>query len=184
MRKYLLFLILVVLLAQSCIISLHPLYTKETIAFHKSLSGTFEEGEEEEKVFWKFERKKDYYNLIRYSEKGDTLQYEATLVKLGKHYFMDFYAEPPDEVSNDIIEFLPTHNFAKLNIEDNLLTFQFFDYNFLDDLFENRKIRIKHEVVEDARVLTAKSEDLQKFVLKYADTPEAFDDKRLVKRIR
>ena len=46
----------------------------------------------------------------------------------------------------------------------------FFDIEWLEQLFKQRKIRIKHEVMEeDIIVLTAPTAELQEFVRKYAE---------------
>ena len=49
-----------------------------------------------------------------------------------------------------------------------------FDPDFVGDLLEHQQIRIKHENTANGFVLTASSEELQKFAEKYADNKEAF----------
>ena len=52
-----------------------------------------------------------------------------------------------------------------------------FKTEWLEDLFKQRKIRIKHEVIKDDEILlTASSKDLQKFVLKYEEEKKAYKD--------
>ena len=49
------------------------------------------------------------------------------------------------------------------------------DAKYLENLIRNKKIRIKHEVTEDGGyVITAPTEELQKYIVKYSDIPEAY----------
>jgi len=46
---------------------------------------------------------------------------------------------------------------------------------YCENLIKNKKIRISHEVTEDGNyVITAPTEELQKYIIKYSDTPEAY----------
>jgi hypothetical protein len=52
--------------------------------------------------------------------------------------------------------------------------------DWLNELFEQNRIRIKHEKVYafdyDRHVLTAPTDELQKFIKKYANDPKTVDD--------
>lgn len=168
---------ILVLCLQSCIISIHPLYTDDVITYNPTLEGNWiqgdPEGQNDEYLVWEFTKAKKGYKLIRYN-KIDTFQYHAVLVQLGEHYFMDFYREVPDGCQDDIANFLPTHNFLKVKIEGNMFRLEYFDDDYLKRLFKERKIRIKHEKVNGDIVLTANSKELQQFMIKYADDKRAF----------
>ena len=44
------------------------------------------------------------------------------------------------------------------------------------NLIKNKKIGIRHEVTEDGNyVITAPTEDLQKYIIKYSEVPEAYN---------
>lgn len=186
MKKVIVFLVLIIFLAQSCIFSLHPLYTKETITYDSKIEGKWSDGDVDSNdgpITWEFKRKQQGYELIRYSEDVDTLSYEATLVKLGDYLFLDLKKELEDDSMDDISFYLPTHNFAKVLFKENKLELVFFDDAYLEKLFKQRKIRLKHEVVDDTIVLTASSEELQKFIVKYANDPKAFMDGYVLNKI-
>ncbi len=171
-RIFLLFIILALCL-QSCIISINPLYTDDVIVYDKSLEGKWKQGEGTETLTWEFTKAKKGYKLSRYNEKVQ-FSYEAVLVKLGEHYFMDFYRDVPDDCQDDIAYHLPTHNFLKVIIEKDKFKIEYFNDDYLKSLFKERKIRIKHEKVKGDIVLTANSKELQKFMLKYAEDDRAF----------
>ena len=51
------------------------------------------------------------------------------------------------------------------------------DAGYLENLIKNKKIRIRHEVTEDGNyVITAPTEELQKYIVKYSDIPEAYNN--------
>ena len=204
-----------VLLIQSCIPSLHPLYTKDKIVFLNQLVGVWEDepadvevnkrktinGKERDITFtlhpdesskvaiWDFRKKENGYLLIHQDDKGRKAAFEIFVVKLGDNYFMDFYLTDlpkeerpncPDEhcmtYNNELAAYhvFPVHTFAKLIVIGDEVKIKMFDPDFLDKLFRQRQIRIKHEVIDDGYILTAQPEELQKFVEKYADHHEAY----------
>ena len=58
---------------------------------------------------------------------------------------------------------------------DSSFDIQQLDAGYLENLIKNKKIRISHEVTEDGNyVITAPTEELQKYIIKYSDTPEAY----------
>jgi hypothetical protein len=164
----------------SCIFSLHPLYTEDTKLFREDILGKWwqkEDGQE-----WTFERMEQDPKGYRLThvEDGKANQYDAYLIRLGDHLFLDLKPVMPqkaEEELGNLAFFLPTHNFFKIDITGKeQMTVRFFDGEHLDELFEQRRIRIKHEKVEESYVLTASSEELQKFFLKYAEDDKAFSE--------
>ncbi len=177
MKRNLLLIGLILFLAQSCIISLHPLYTDEVIVYDTKLEGHWKQGpvldEGDDFVYWEFQPNGKGYKVTR-SIQGDTLVYEGVLVQLGEHLFMDFYRPLKDQ--DDLARVLPTHNFLKVKVSEKELKLTYFDEDYLKRLFKERKIRIKHEQVNSDIVLTASSKELQQFILKYADDEQAFSE--------
>lgn len=160
-----------VLFFQACIPSLHPLYTEDTIVFEESILGYWSDGPNQQ---WHFQKgTNNNYQLIFTDNKKET-EYNVHLVKLGDTHFLDFYLA--ENLPEDYITpLIPSHTFAKVIWEEDKLEIYFFDYEWLEKLFKQRKIRLKHEVLEDGTiVLTTPTEELQKFVQKYAHEEEAF----------
>lgn len=192
--KSIVYVILMTFLLGGCgIYSLHPLYDASTLVFDTNLLGTWvdEEGNE-----WTFEKaiKPDYDGidkiglnektyLLTYTENGKQAQLHVHIVKLEDNLFLDLYpAKNYDEqIGNDLLagQLLPIHTFLKIKINKNDIIFHPFGAEWIDDLFEYKKIRIAHENVDffgfTLRVLTASTTDLQKFVSKYQHEKEAFE---------
>lgn len=129
------------------------------------------------------------YLLTYYDERQKPAVFEANLIKLGEHYYFNFYptddkklAELEDNYelferrfnSFEIFHFHPVNTFAKVTFEADQLQIALFDGDFLEKLLDQNRIRIKHEKVDGNYILTAKSEELQKFILKYGEDKRAF----------
>lgn len=80
------------------------------------------------------------------------------------------------------IHLFPVHTFSRLNIEEGQLSIEFFKDSWIKKLIENNQVRIKHEKVEDEILITASTEELQKFVKKYSEDEQAFEDPEILER--
>lgn len=189
------YLLIAVMISSCGVVSLHPLFTKETLIFRNDMLGEWID-KNSERSEWKFEKDNDKESpgyLMTYSgEKAlsdelEIYQYDVHLVKLDQYYFLDFERvlseEEESNYFSNIAPLLPAHSFAKIEFKDNEMKLYFFDAENLEKLLEQQKIRIKHErLKDDTFVLTASSEELQKFVVKYANQAEAFEDATVLKR--
>lgn len=161
-------------LLPSCIPSLHPLYSEDKLAFKEEILGIWKNGKES----WVFTKGEGTYYELLFSDENEEAEFKVHLVRLGEHYFFDFY-NTKNRCSDDdglaIAPLLATHSFAKVVFDQKDMKIYFFDIEWLENLFEQRKIRIKHErMEEDIIVLTAPTAELQEFVRKYAEEEKAF----------
>lgn len=169
-------------LLPACIPSLHPLYTEDKLDFREEILGEWKN----DKETWAFSRGEGKYYELAFSDEDERAEFKVHLVRLGNHYFFDFY-NTENRCSNDdglaIAPLLATHSFAKVVFDKNDMKIYFFDIEWLEKLFEQRKIRIKHEIMEeDIIVLTAPTADLQEFARKYAEEEQAFMSPEHLKR--
>lgn len=198
--RILLFIAALVLLISGCVVfSFYPLYTEKDLFPNEILTGDWLEmsGEgaslENDEATWSFihpyldEKKKTERDSLSYvltldsEENGKeyTSVFLVHLVKLGGHYFLDFYLKdyPDDgEIRLSTFHVIPVHTIAKLTIEEDVLRINWFNPDWLAKLIRENKIRIHHEESDDLVLLTAKPQELQKFVTKYVNSEEAFDD--------
>jgi len=189
-------------LLNSCIVkSLRPFYTQKTIAFDTRLIG---EWGDKNKGSWKivasrdefekdsltggiriedqrmYELFKDSY-LIEYTSNNKFASFIGIPFKLGNQLFIDFMPiEYNNEKTNSLAgkHLIETHSLVKINqIADNTFHFAWFDEDHLKKLFKEKTIKLKHQQLgidgEDF-VLTASSEELQQFLIKYmkSENPE------------
>jgi hypothetical protein len=198
--RNLLLILTVALFFSGCVIwSFYPLYTEKNLFENDILTGTWIDGDS---LQWKFEHpergnpksidKKSYeLHLTDYDKKKTT--YNVHVIQLNGMYFLDFYiseiagASSSDSDSNLNywnLHVIPVHTFAKLTVTDNTLQINWFDGEWLREQIEVKKIKIRHEKNSESLLLTAKTADLQKLVVKYANTEAAFKDGLAITLVR
>jgi hypothetical protein len=178
-----------ILFLSGCIPSIHPLYSDEDIVFKTELLGSWAEGDAK----WVFEQRGENGYLLKYYEKENFFRdtatfsdFEVTLLKLGNNYYLDFYPGENDQLDFSsllIATLLPVHIFAKVDFVDEGVEISFFDRDWLEELLDENRIRIAHEKTSEYFVLTASTDELQKFVIKYSDVEDAFVEPSLLERI-
>lgn len=171
--KTILITVSIALLFAGCVQSLHPLFTDKDLVFEPALIGTWaEEGTSTLWIFLKSGEKS--YELI-YTEKGTPAKFAAHLVRLGKFLFLDTFPESPD-LKNDLqsAHLLNTHTFWKVWLDADTLRMTMLEHDWLKTMIEQKKLKIKHERLGERIVLTAPTNELQKFVTKYAESTKAF----------
>ena len=186
---------LVVFILSGCFVkSLHPFYKDDDLLFRKEFLGTWTGNDSSS---WKIEQhmkstgilqphKPENAYLITYSDKKGTSQFSVHLFNLGNKLFFDFYPEEVESSSEMMASHLvPMHTVARVEQSSGKITIQWYNEEWLIGMFKQNRIRIAHEKIplESGKsdddnfqvVLTASTDDLQKFMLKYSDDPKAFN---------
>jgi len=200
MKARITFSILALLLLNSCIVkSLFPFYTKDTIHFEKAFLGIWNDEKETNSKWMIFslneialkEKKKDstqtgddkiqkeykdgYY--VVYSEKNTKSLFLAMPFKINNQLFLDFTPLYYD-TDNMLIDYhlVPAHSLVKFDIiNDNTVNIKWLSSKKIGNLIDQNKIKIKHErfgTEKDNYLLTASSEELQKFIKKYMSSKD------------
>ncbi|MCG6189293.1 hypothetical protein [Maribellus maritimus] len=186
-RNLLIVFFIAVFLSSCVVYSFYPLYNKEDLFANDILTGKWTD---DDGTLWNFEHTylgekvpenidSTSYTLFLKDKDEKESEFSVHIVKLGGHYFLDFYVEEyfdDDNLNLASFHIIPVHTFAKLTVEENKLIINWFDQNWLEDLIKENKIRIHHENNGDVILLTAKPNELQKFVTKYVNSEEAFED--------
>ena len=169
-----------------CIPSLHPLYFKKDRITLDIIEGKWLSESNDTWEFKKVENEPSY--LLKYTEskhEGEQKPqpsiafFDANIIKLDGNYFMDLYPgdnEQLDDLTTLLsVHLVPAHTFLKLKIEEGKISVYQMNPDWLNSLFEENRIRISHEVIKEKDiVLTASTEELQKFIKKYAEDEDAF----------
>jgi hypothetical protein len=198
-RNFLLILTLAFFFSGCIIWSFYPLYTEKDLFENEILTGTWTDGDS---LQWKFEHpergnpksidKKSYHLHLTDYDKKET-NYDVNIIQLDGIYFLDFYVTDIDGANSSDsdaklnywnLHVIPVHTFAKLTVANNTLQINWFDGDWLQKQIEGKKIKIQHEKSEEILLLTAKTADLQKLVVKYANTEAAFKDGLAITLIR
>lgn len=163
--------------------SLHPLYTDDTIVFEERLVGKWADGD----VIWQFNRDgENAYKLRIVDDNSKEGYFNAHLVQLENMLFLDVF--PDGKTLEDVqtfyaIHLFPMHTFIKVEQTEPNLVLRMMDVDKVYEVLKNDPNLLKHEVTEnDDLVLTAATQDLQKFVVEYANTEGVFGDERVLSR--
>ena len=172
----------------SCIPSLYPLYNLKDLILNPKIEGIFQD---EDDSYWQIERinleweqklssnwdsytsGKTYKLIVR--EENRVQDFAMHLLKLGDDFYMDFYPvnfNIPHKLLNQ--QLLPVHIFAKTEVTNDHLILHFFEYEWLSDLIEDQQIKVSHMELPDRTLLTARTDELQKFIIKYANDSTTF----------
>jgi hypothetical protein len=196
--KHICMLFVLLILMPGCLVkSLHPFYTEKDLVFKQELIGTWTDPDSatwvigQHKSFNGFNKDaspEKYYD-ISFSDKKGTSKFTAHLFMLDNGLFLDFY--PQDiETGTDLGNFhlIPAHSLAKVQLEGDKIMIRWYNEEWLVKLFNQNRVRIAHERVpydqDDHNrdnfqvILTAPTSELQKFIIKYGNDPEAFRDER------
>lgn len=115
--------------------------------------------------------KKGY--LISYKDQDKEALFVAMPFKIDNQYFLDFIPFMYDNNSvNELVNqhLMTTHSVAKIDVNsDKEIAFSWLNENKVKELFDNKKLRLKHEGIglEKDLLLTASSEELYVFLKKY-----------------
>ena len=184
-------------LLSGCLSTLYPIFKINDVVFEENLLGFWKCSGLDEKVrFMEFkripsERKSELSGEIKsICDKGYLLQRMDSsrqvieenfvfLAKIGGNYYLDFYpAEMLSQKKVDAIyrkHFIKVHKSYKYDFKNNShFEISRFDKEFLDKLISNNKINIRHEVLDGENIITASTEDLQKFIIQYSSDPHFF----------
>jgi len=181
------------------ILSLNPLFTKDSLVFDEGLLGTWIGDSNDMKISLEFTRveedslgdvpkelqgeSKRAYRLNLYEEgkrKGVLL---ACLVKLGDRRFLDIFPDqyPSGESDEDQMKlgfnasfFLRSHMLARVDAIGEKLDMHVMDDEGFTKLVEAEPKAVAYATTEDGPVLTASPKELQTFVTKYAADERLF----------
>jgi hypothetical protein len=108
-------------------------------------------------------------------EDGELEEFALHMLYLGEDMYLDFF--PVDyKISPDFLDMhlAPTHIFAKAEISEENLILHFFDLDWINELIDENRIKISHLNLDGRVLFTAKTEELQKFILKFANDSTTF----------
>ena len=122
---------------------------------------------------------------LEQTEKGDTRSFTVHLLALGGERFLDLYPDEPEMTNTFYRAFLmPVHMFARMRLEGDRLDLRFLSDDWLKKALREKRVKVAHEPVEDAILLTAPTPELQQLIVKALVDPKAFPDPMELRRSR
>ena len=205
-KKFLFYLLAGLLGSCVPVISLHSLFTEENIVFDEKLLGTWVDDPTSPKGTWEFKRvadsaQKDWelpppkkpekaYKLLLSNEEGAKGSFFAHLVRLEGRLFLDVFPsqlpcaqlDPKQDWVFNTSFLIPGHSFVVIDSIEPQLKIRWTNEDEMEKFLKEQPNALKHELVEDKIVLTASTDELQKFVLKYADDKRIFPAEAVLTR--
>ncbi len=183
-KKFLFYLLAALLGGCVPVVSLHPLYTEEDVVFEEKLLGIWIQDNNE--TTWEFNRPGEpekTYELIFSDNEGKKGSFDVHLAKLENKLFLDVYPSGPpwdEEDPNKLIWpyntlfLIPVHTFIKIDSIEPQLKMRLTDDDEMKKLLKEEPNAVEHTIIDDKPFLTASTQKLQAFVLKYADDNRLF----------
>jgi hypothetical protein len=186
-------------LLAGCLTTLHPIFTGKDLITDVRLIGNWEKTKDRTTVSYRnpvvaeisrlspaLRNYSDKIYMLEEKNKDGTIKssYYAFMVKLGKYYYMDYYpaGEKEEKLADNFFSahYVAMHSIYRLRFMDNnSFNIQQLDAGYLQKLIENKQIRLKHEIMEDGDcIITAPTEELQQYLIKYSDVSAAYSKDR------
>jgi len=206
-KKFLFYLLAGLLGSCVPVMSLHPLFTEENMVFEEKLLGTWVDDPNSPEGTWEFKRvadsaqkdwelpppkkpEKAYKLLLLNNKEGTKGSFFAHLVKLEGRLFLDVFPsqlpcaqlDPKQDWVFNTVFLIPGHSFAVIDAIEPQLKIRWTNEDEMEKFLKEQPNALKHELVEDRIVLTASTDELQKFVLKYADDKRIFPAEAVLTR--
>jgi hypothetical protein len=164
-----------------CIPSVYPLYTEKDLTYDPALLGSWREKEDSEGS-WTFtqDKEKTYKLVIR--DKDKSSPFLGRLLKLGDRRFLDITPDGAgleDLNREDLYKALliPGHFFFRVDQVEPALKLTALKGDWLNNLLKKDPKAIQHlQHGSDTVILTAPTEELQKFILKHLKDEDAWGD--------
>ncbi len=181
------------------VVSLHPLFTRDTIVYEEKLLGTWVEDSNKPQIVWEFapleentaerlpaemrEAIQKCYRVNVVDDKGRKGSFAACLVKLQDKLFLDVLPDKFPSAEQDAEQmklaynaffFVPVHTFARVSSIGDQLKVRLTDDEEFKKLLKAQSKAVRYDMIDDRPVLTASTADLQMFFAKYADDERLF----------
>lgn len=106
----------------------------------------------------------------------DSSYFFGAFAELNDALYLDLYPVDFGSLNFETSHYLPVHTFSKVSLDQDRLVISLFKDSWIEEQITDNRVRIKHERTEDTVLITARTEELQKFILKYGNMPEAYRD--------
>ena len=163
--------------------SFHPLFTSKDSSVDLPLNGVWEseESDSDLKAVTVTRIGEGQYTMSITTEQENTpivRQYSVALRNLGEHVFYDATFDKINwkgaTIEEDDLPSPPIHFLGMVIVEGDNVELMPLDGDWLHKALEDKEVQITYEREKGTLLLTAKTEDLQKFVRAFSEDPKAF----------
>jgi hypothetical protein len=157
------------LILGGCVQSIYPLFGENEFIFDPNMVGLWKTKDSNET--WQFSREaqNNNYDLVITQPDGKKGDFLACLGELQNNLFLDIYPKESKSQESDFYKqhLISSHSFIKIEQIEPTLKIAMMNYDNVKKILEADPNILKHEFANDRLILTAKTEDLQQFVVEY-----------------
>ena len=117
------------------------------------------------------------YFVVHENKEDETISvFIGHFIELNEKLYFDLF--PMDTWGSGLLDnhYFPVHTFSKIEFQNNVMNIRLFKSSWINEQIEDNRVRIKHEKTEEGVLITASTKELQRFVERYGETSEAFED--------
>ncbi|HEY6951706.1 MAG TPA: hypothetical protein VI758_04825 [Bacteroidota bacterium] len=164
--------------------SLFPLFTQNDLVFNPGLIGKWIDQKNGDTFTFQKGGEKSYKVVLLEMIGNKKVTREAYTVELGQigdFWFIDSY--PPKKSGGDH-HTLSAHILSRIWIAKDTLRMASLESDWLKEMLDANKLSIPHVRRDDDIILTATTQELRDFVLRYADDERAFPNPGILTRTK
>jgi len=151
-------------------LSLYPLYQRADIVLEEGLAGPwYSSDSESERIVFSMDANSYVMSdeTLTEGQWNVTEYYDAFLLRLGDSLFLDLSASPQLAIRG--------HLFLKIRLEGNALQITSLNDEWLRQRVVSHAALSYLDIPNGTQVITAPTRELRRFLLKYANDPDAFE---------
>jgi len=129
------------------------------------------------------EEKKLPYYILTHEEKGDPItkvSMKAELTQINDNFYMDIYPHDMLGTWRFAPNYINSHTFAKVTFNQGKIIINAFNGSYIESLIKQKRIRLKHEIVNEDITLTASTTELRAFISKYSRESDLFEESEVL----
>jgi hypothetical protein len=118
----------------------------------------------------------DNFYLFKYGREANPSVFEAIFVKIDDELFLDLSSKMNDTIGDDYYRgaFIKSHMLFKVRISNDSLQLSELNYTWFYDNTLSMKVPLKYEWVDNAMLLTMKTEELRNFFIEHKNDKALF----------
>jgi hypothetical protein len=120
----------------------------------------------------------DNFYFLKYGSEKKLSTFEAAFVKINNEYFMDISGIMPDSIGDKDFRnsFIRSHTIYKVQLTKDTLELSELSYAWFYDYAMKRKLPLKYEWIDNAMLLTMKTDELNSFFAGQKDEKGFFEN--------
>ncbi|NQV22948.1 MAG: hypothetical protein HQ518_01160 [Rhodopirellula sp.] len=162
--------IVLLVLTAGCLPSLNGIYTEADLVFEPKILGFWKQ--EKSSETWNFSRRDDTsYELVYTDQAGRSGRFIAHLCRIGGTLFLDLFPEKDDVNAAAFYKYhlLPIHTIYQVKQTSQSLELVSLDLKWLNEYLNENPKALSHSTMNDQKLITASTPELQKFLLDHKD---------------